>query len=82
MNTTILEMLGHIAKTFAIGSLIGLAVSIFTIVLIKQLAKRAENYELTYVPMTLVESKLWKWVVIAYPLLFGISLAIFFLLKK
>ncbi|MGA3266484.1 MAG: hypothetical protein ABSE16_06660 [Verrucomicrobiota bacterium] len=82
MNTTIVEMLGHIAKTFAVGGLIGLAVSIFTIVLIKKLAKRAELYELTYVPMTLVESKLWKCVLIAYPLLFGISLAVFYLLKE
>ena len=82
MNTTTLEILIHLAKTFAVGGLIGLAVSIFTIVLIKKLAKRAERYELTYEPMTLVESKLWKCVFIAYPLLFGISLAIFCFLEK
>lgn len=82
MNSTILEMLSHVAKTFAVGGLIGLAVSIFTIVLIKKLAKRAELYELTYVPMTLVEGKLWKCVLIAYPLLFGISLAVFCVFEK
>ena len=81
MNITVFEMLCHIAKTFAMGGLIGLAVSIFTIALIRRLAKRAERYELTYVPMTLVESKLWKCVLVAYPLLFGITLAAFCVVK-
>jgi len=62
-------------KVFAVGGIVGLAVSIFTIILIRRLAKRVKRYELTYVPMTLVESKLWQWALIAYPLAFAATFA-------
>jgi hypothetical protein len=72
----IIEIISHIVRAFAIGGSIGLIVSVFTMMLIKRMAKRAKRYELNYIPMTLVESKLWKSVLIAYPLLFGAVLTI------
>jgi hypothetical protein len=80
MNTFLVTAF-HFIVIFGIGSLIGLGVSIFTIILMRRLAKRAELYRPTYIPMTLVESKMWKCVLIAYPLLFGIVLSIIWAFK-
>jgi hypothetical protein len=74
MNTSnIVRVIGHVAKYFAIGCTVGIPVSLFTIILMRRLARRAKYYRLTYVPMTLVESKLWKYALIAYPLAFGFT---------
>ncbi len=76
MNMITTDIMGHVTKTFIIGIFIGLMVSLFTMIMIKRLAKRAERYELTYIPMTLVESKLWKCVLLTYPLLVGFLFAL------
>jgi len=73
--------IGHIVEYFAIGCLVGIPVSLFTVVLIRRLAKRAKLYRPTYVPMTLVESKLLKCVFIAYPLAFGLSFMLLCMFK-
>ncbi len=75
MNNKLFDILAHVTTTFIAGILIGILVSIFTIFLIKKLAKRAERYELTYMPITLVESKMRKCIFIVYPLAFGIAFA-------
>jgi hypothetical protein len=74
-------MLIQILKIFALGGFAGFLVSVLTIIMIKKLAKRADHYEMTYVPMTLVESKLWKCVLIVYPLLFASAFAFVCALK-
>jgi hypothetical protein len=82
MNTSnIVEIIGHVAKYFATGCIVGIPVSLFTIILMRRLAKRAKYYRLTYVPMTLVESKLWKCALIAYPLAFGLSFTLLCVFK-
>jgi len=69
MNAITPAIAVSVAKIFFVGILIGFLVSLFTVIMIKKMARRTERYELTYVPMTLVESKLWKCAFIAYPLL-------------
>jgi hypothetical protein len=82
MNASnIIEIIRHIAEYFALGCLVGIPVSLFTIVLIRRLAKRAKLYRPTFVPMTLVESKLLKCVLIAYPLAFGLSFVLLCMFK-
>jgi hypothetical protein len=76
MNDSLITLLVNIAKCFAVGGLIGILMTIFTMILIRRLAKRARRYELNYVPITLVESKLWKTTLIAYPIFFGIAFAV------
>jgi hypothetical protein len=78
---SIYDIVGHITKCFALGCLFGLPVSLFTIILMRKLAKRASRYRPTYVPMTLVESKLWKCALIAYPLAFGLSFMLLCMFK-
>lgn len=59
-------------KSAFLGLLFGIVVSLVTIMMVRMLAKRAERYEPTFVPMVLVESKLWQWSFIVYPVFFAI----------
>ena len=61
---------------FAQGALIGVGVAFLTLWSIKRLAKRAERYAPTYVPVVLVETKCHSFFFAFYPVVFGVCFAL------
>jgi hypothetical protein len=81
MNTSNLAgIVSRLAEYAALGCFVGVLVSLFTIFLICRLAKRVRYYR-AYTPMTIVESKLWKLAMIAYPIAFGLGFMAFCVVK-
>jgi len=81
MTNSIGAVISHVVKYFAIGGVVGLVVSIFTIAMIMRVAKRTRYYEPTYVPIRLAEPTLWHCVFISYPIIFAIGFAVASFLK-
>jgi len=81
MTDSIITVILHALRYFAVGGIVGLIVSIFTIIMILRIAKRTTYYEPTYVPIRLAETKLWQCVFISYPIIFGVGFAIAFMFR-
>jgi len=73
MNLPFSITLVHAIENFAFGAAFaGVPFALFTLILLRRLKKRVERYELVYVPMRLEWRTLCRWLLIVYPLVFGI----------
>ena len=81
MNSSFLHVLALFARLCGLGVFVGLISSMFTMGMLRVLARRTEHYKPTYMPMRLVESKVIVCMLITYPILFALLFALLFAFK-